>query len=101
MEAERSCKKPAPVRCEYKSRRSYAHIVAIHYDNGRSGNLELPLEARERSLESQRAYVRRMVFGQHHMDRKPKEEVEALYEMIENAIADAGKEHSDSSQPSD
>ncbi len=100
MEAERTCKKPAPIRCEYKERRSYAHVVTVHYDNGRTGNLELPRAENERTSENQRAYVRRMVFGQHHMDRKPKEEVEALYEMIEKAIADAERANSGKSQPS-
>lgn len=100
MESERTCRKPAPSGCEYKERRGYAHIVTIHYDNGKSGNLEMPLDAHERASENQRSYVRRMVFGQHHMDRKPKEETDALYTMIEAAIEKAEKARLKKSPPS-
>lgn len=81
--------------CDYVERRSYAHIVRISYDNGRTGNLELPLETVERKSEMQRAYVRRMVFGQHHMDNKSSEETGALYEMIESAINSAQRKLDD------
>ncbi|MEP0813045.1 MAG: hypothetical protein HRF49_00060 [bacterium] len=84
----RNCRKPNFTAVTYLERRGDMHVVLVHYDNGRTGELDIPVDRDKRDSVVQRMYERQMVFGRHHWDRKSPEEYAALENAISAALPD-------------
>ena len=72
----------------YKELAGGMHIVTITYDNGRSGDLEIPVDFRRRNTPEQQMYVRQMVFGRHMWNKKSAPDYEHLENLINAALPD-------------